>query len=360
MTPREGPVSARRTYIPGCFAIAASFTLLACGSDNEGPRAGLGYEERAVLDVKAFIQTNLDDLASAAAALQAAAPEADEDGWSAAADRDAVDAMKAEWKKARQAYERVEGAIAVIFRELDESTDARYDAFIEASGDADPFDGEGVTGVHAIERILWSDAIPPAVVEFESGLGARYNPAAFPATEAEAKAFKRGLCARLVADTRKMQSDFRGLALDAPSAFRGVIGSLSEQVEKVAKAATGEEESRYAQYTLADMRANVAAGRLTYGAFQGWLLSKEGDAAAVDQAVLDGFERIEEAYAALPGDALPPVPDMWSSEAPTAEQIETPFGQLFSLVQRESDDTVEGSLVRSMIDAADLLDIPEL
>lgn len=349
-----------RARLPFCLAVAASFALAACGSEGEEPLAAPGYEEQAVLDVKAFIQTNLDGLASAAAALQAAAPEPDEDGWSAAADKDAVDAMKAEWKKARWAYEHVEGAIAVLFRDLDVSTDARYDAFIETAADADPFDGEGVTGVHAIERILWSDAIPPAVVEFESGLGARYRAAAFPATEAEAKAFKRGLCARLVADTKKMQSDFRGLALDAPSAFRGVIGSLGEQVEKVAKAATGEEESRYAQYTLADMRANVAAGRLTYNAFQGWLLSKEGDAAAVDQAVLDGFERLEDAYAALPGDALPPVPDMWSSEDPTAAQLETPFGQLFSLVQRESDDTVEGSLVRSMAEAADLLGIPEL
>ncbi|WP_437587708.1 imelysin family protein [Sorangium sp. So ce1000] len=349
-----------RTCLPACLAMAASIALAACGGDDDGPLAAPGDEQQAVLDVKAFIQANLDDLASAAAALQAAAPEPDEDGWSAAADKDAVDAMKAEWKEARRAYEHVEGAIAVLFRDLDVSTDARYDAFIETAADADPFDGEGVTGIHAIERILWSDAIPPAVVEFESGLGARYRAAAFPATEAEAKAFKRGLCARLMADTKKMQSDFRGLALDAPSAFRGVIGSLSEQVEKVAKAATGEEESRYAQYTLADMRANVAAGRLTYNAFQPWILSKDGDAAAIDRAVLDGFERIESAYAALPGDALPPVPDMWSSERPTETQLETPFGRLFSLVQRESDDTVEGSLVRSMVEAADLLGIPEL
>ncbi len=54
------------------------------------------------------------------------------------------------------------------------------------------------------------------------------------------------------------------------------------------------------------------------------------------------------------------MPDLWSSEDPTSAQLETPFGQLFSLVQRESDDTVEGSLVRSMGEAADLLGIPEL
>ncbi|WP_437931531.1 imelysin family protein [Sorangium sp. So ce291] len=353
-------MATHRALLSFYLAIAASLALPACSSDDTGPLTAADHEAQAVLEVKALIQTNLDDLASAAAALQAAAPEPDKDGWSAAADTDAVDAMKAEWKRARRAYEHVEGAIAVVFRELDVSTDARYDAFIDASPDADLFDGEGVTGVHAIERILWSDSIPPAVVAFESGLGESYSAAAFPATEAEAKAFKRGLCARLVADTKRMQSDFRGLALDAPSAFRGVIGSILEQVEKVAKAATGEEESRYAQYTLADMRANVEAGRLTYEAFQPWLFSKEGDAAAVDQAVLDGFQRLDQAYAALPGDALPPVPGMWSSEDPTAAQLQTPFGQLFSRVRSESDDTVEGSLASSMVQAAALLGIPEL
>ncbi len=188
-----------------------------------------------MLDVKAFIQTNLDGLASAAAALQAAAPEPDEDGWSAAAGKDAVDAMKAEWKKARWAYEHIEGAIAVLFRDLDVSTDARYDAFIETAADADPFDGEGVTGVHAIERILWSDAIPPAVVEVRVG---PRDQAAPPRSRDRAG---RGVQARPLRppgggheeDAIRLSRAGARRAVGVP----GVIGSLGEQVEKVAKVA---------------------------------------------------------------------------------------------------------------------------
>jgi iron uptake system component EfeO len=348
-----------RAPLSFALPLAAALALPACsGGDNDKLLTDAEYEAQAVLDVKGFIQQNLDGFAAAAVALQAAAPAPDDDGWNSADDAAAVDAMKAEWKKARQAYERVEGAIAVLFPDLDVSTDARYDAFIETAPDPDLFDDEGVTGVHAIERILWSDAIPAQVAAFESALP-NYEPAAFPATEAEAGAFKGELCARLAADATKMQGDFKGLALDAPSAYRGVIGSMREQVEKIDKAATGEEESRYAQYTLGDMRANVASGEETYRAFQPWLLSK-GEGAEVDEKILAGFDRLDAGYAEISGDALPPVPEGWSSEAPTEEQLGTPFGRLFSLVQHESDDATDGTLVFEMTESASLLGIKEL
>ncbi|KYG04523.1 hypothetical protein BE21_46365 [Sorangium cellulosum] len=351
-------------HIPACLRsglaiAAAALSLPACGSDNETLYTDADYERRAVLEVKAFIQDNLDEFAAATAALQAAAPEPDEDGWSASSDKAAVDAMKAAWKEARQSYERVEGAIAVVFPDLDYSTDARYDAFIEVAADDDLFDDEGVTGVHGVERILWADEIPEPVLAFESAL-TNYKAAAFPATEAEAAAFKGELCERLKADAEKMKDDFEGLALDAPSAYRGVISSILEQVEKTSKAATGEEESRYAQYTLADMRANVAAGEQTYAAFQPWLLTKGAEGAEVDKAVLAGFDRLSSAYDAIEGDALPPLPDEWSEEAPTEEQLATPFGKLFSLVERESDDATPGTLAYDMTRSADLLGIPSL
>lgn len=44
---------------------------------------------------------------------------------------------------------------------------------------------------------------------------------------------------------------------------------------------------------------------------------------------------------------------------PAAAQHEPPFGQLFLLVPRESDDTVEATLVRSRGKAADRLSIPD-
>ncbi|MFT3770562.1 MAG: EfeM/EfeO family lipoprotein [Minicystis sp.] len=335
----------------------ASIPLLAllvtgCG-DNSTVIDDAEREQEAVVAVKAEIQTHLDELAAAVTALQKAAPAPDADGWSADADKAAVDAMRAEWKKARIAYESVEGALAVVFPQLDFVLDARYDAFIEATPDDDLFDDTGVTGMHAVERILWANAIPPQVLAFESAL-VNYQPATFPRTQDEATAFRDKLCARLVADVESMRSQWKTLALDAPAAYRGAMGSMEEQREKVVKAATGEEESRYAQFTLADMRANVAAGKATYAAFRDWLLIKEGGD-AVDQAVEQGFAALDAGYAAISGDSLPPVPEGWSSEAPSAELLETPFGKLFVIVQGQAELDTQGSLVSSMTKAEQML-----
>jgi iron uptake system component EfeO len=319
---------------------------------------GSSPEEQALLEVKSYIQDNLDSLHDAAVALQKDAPAPDSDGWSASQDAAAVQKLRADWKKARTAYEHVEGAIAVLFPELDESTDARYDGFIATGPDDNLFDDQGVTGIHAVERILWSDSTPQRVVDFEKGLP-YFVPAAFPANENQAREFKEKLLVRLVSDIDEMRTQFGPLALDNSAAFRGVIGSMKEQIEKADKAASGEEESRYAQYTLADMRANVEAGIYTYNAFKPWLLSLEGGK-ALDTKIATGFKRIQDHYATLPGDALPEVPAQWSSQQPSAQDLATPFGQLYQLLSDESDPDLDTSLVSSMEASADLLGIPRL
>jgi iron uptake system component EfeO len=342
---QEGTIMKRLRYL-------LPLACVACSSSAQSP------EQQALDDVKAFVSRNVDALVAASAALRDAAPAPDPDGWNAQSDATAVATMRASWKRARVAYEHVEGAIAVLFPELDVSTDERYDGFLGTYGpDADLFDGENVTGVHAIERILWSDSIAPAVVTFESSLPG-YLPARFPANQQEAQSFKAALCGRLLSDTTTMQDALRPLALDPAAAFRGVLGSMQEQVEKADKAATGEEESRYARYTLADMRANVEAGMATFEAFRPWLLAEGGDelAAGIDAA----FARVEAAYAALPGDALPWVPATWSSLAPTAQDLATDFGQLWTVVRNEADEDAPGSLVANLSSAAALMDIPEL
>ncbi|HLL53922.1 MAG TPA: imelysin family protein [Myxococcaceae bacterium] len=314
--------------------------------------------EHALLTVKGYIQGNLDALHDAVVQLQKDAPLPDEDGWSATRDAAAVSRMKDSWKRARHSYEHVEGAIAVLFPEYDHSTDERYDGFIATRPDDNLFDGQGVTGIHAAERILWADSIPPRVTEFESGLPA-YSPAAFPADARQARDFKEGLLGRLVADVRAMRDQFRPLALDTPAAYRGVIGSMAEQLEKTRLAATGEEESRYARHTLADMRANVTAGVETYKAFQPWLRSLRGGP-ALDARILAGFQRLQDRYASLPGDALPEVPATWSSQNPSAEDLATPFGQLYQLLEEEADPDRDGSLVNAMNASALLLGIEPL
>ena len=133
---------------------------------------------------------------------------------------------------------------------------------------------------------------------------------------------------------------------------------MNEQVEKAIKAAGGEEESRYAQYTLADMRNNVAAGVETFDAFKPWLLTTTNGAALASQ-IQSGFQKIQDKYNSIQGDALPPVPGSWSM-TPTAEDRATPFGQLFTLLEDESNPDTDGSLVNTMNKSADELKIPRL
>jgi iron uptake system component EfeO len=335
-----------RAPSPARYVVAAALSalcLLGCGSDEEGsPR------DKAIADVKAYVSSNLDDLVASTSALCAAAPAADADGWNATADASAISTMKDSWRKARVAYEHVEGAIAVLFPELDVATDERYDGFLTELGpDDNLFDDQGVTGIHAVERILWSDAPRAEVVAFEKEIKG-YKVAAFPANMAEAGDFKSKLCNRLVVDSTKMRDQFKPLALEPATAYRGVIGSMEEQLEKITLAASGEEESRYADETLADMRANVEGGKATHAAFRAWLReSKDGPA-------------IDDAYAANAGRKLPPVPPSWSSVTPSTADLMTPFGQLYTLLKKESDPEAAGTVVNDMGKAAEAMGIPVL
>lgn len=335
------------------FLVVASLLAVGCSDDPD-----LSREDQALLDVKAYVSGQLSELADAAVDLQAAAPEPDADGWNATSDAAAVMQMREAWVRARVAYERVEGAIAVLFPHLDVSTDERYDGFIEEAPDDDLFDGDGVTGMHAIERILWADSHPAHVVAFESAL-AGYAPAAFPATEAEARDFRGALLQRLVDDTATMRDDFEPLALDPASAFRGVIGSMAEQLEKVSLAATGEDESRYAEHTLGDMRANLEGGRAIYGAFRDWLRDQEGGA-EIDARIEAGFDRIDARYDTIPGVSIPEVPPTWNPGMPSDADLATEYGQLWLLLTTESDPAQPDSLVSEMTIAADALGIPQL
>jgi iron uptake system component EfeO len=331
----------------------SSLLLLALVACQTEPAAS--PEEQATLEVKAVVTDELDKLHAAAVALREAAPVADADGWNATADADAVGRMRTHWAEARVSYERIEGAIAVLFPDLDAATDERYDGFLEAAPDDDLFDGEGVTGVHAIERILWADQHPPETVAFEAALDG-YQAAAYPADAAQSAAFRDELVQRLIDDIALMQTSFEPLALDPAAAYSGVVGSMAEQLEKVELAATGEDESRYADHTLADMRANLEGGRDLYEAFVPWLTAEPGGQ-DLHTAILAGFDRIEASYDEHAGTGVPPVPEGWSAE-PSDELRATPYGELFGLLEHEADPEAEDSLVRAMIDAAELMDIP--
>ncbi len=153
-----------------------------------------------------------------------------------------------------------------------------------------------------------------------------------------------------------MGARFEPLALDAAAAYDGVVGSMMEQVEKVSLAQTGEEESRYAQHTAADMRANLEGGRGIYDRFSEWVQSKDGGV-EVDRAVYDGFDRMQLALDSIDGESIPAVPATWNPDAPSEADLATPYGQLWSVVQTESDPEADGSVVSAMAEAGALIGI---
>jgi len=311
---------------------------MACSSSSE--EASEDPRDEAITNVKVYVGEQLDGLVAATERLQAAAPERT---WR---DQD-VRAMRAAWHDARDAYERVEGAIAMLFPHLDVRVDERYDGFVELLADRHLFNGRGVTGMHAVERILWAGEHPEAVVRFESAL-LRYVEARRPADAEEARLFRDELVGQLVRDCRTMRDQFRPLAIDPAAAYRGLLGSVEEQLEKVLLAATGEDESRYSQRTLADMRENLAGGRAIFEAVRP-ALGDEAVAARIEA----GWARLAEAYA-IEGDAIPEVPEGWSPESGEATSA---FGRLHAAVAREADPEEEGSLMSALLEGARAMDV---
>jgi iron uptake system component EfeO len=309
----------------------------------------------------ATLLTDVQALHDATVELQAAAPTPAGRGWDATQDAAAITAMTQAWIKARAAYERTEGALAPLFPMIDEAIDFRYDDFIAVldGGDQDLFDDQGVTGMHAIERILFARETPASVIEVESTLPG-YKAAAWPASEADAQAFKTKLCAQLVKDTQLLTDQWQQqTSFDLGGAFQGLIALMNEQREKVNKAASQEEESRYAQRTLADLRDNLAGTTRIYALFRDWLRTKS-DGDVIDSDIESSFASLDSTYGSFAGDAIPAPSASWSSEHPSVADLQTPFGKLYSAVQKAVDPNVSGSAVDGMNRAARALGFPEL
>jgi len=331
--------------------------VAACGDSGE---SNAEFTKAVVTSMHDSIASDLADLQQAARDLQAAAPTPSGRGWDATLDATAIDAMKAAWVRTRTSYEHVEGATAPIFPMADVTMDARYDDFLTmlgTAGDPDAFDGTGVTGMHGIERILYAPGIRPEVIAFESTLPG-YRAAAFPATEAEAAEFKTGIAQKLIDDADALHDQWVSAAtIDIGAAYQGLVGLMNEQKEKVNLAATGEEESRYANDTLFDLRNNLDGTKKVYELFRDWIAARNGD--PDDTAIEEKFTSLSALYDSNAGDALPPVPATWSSDNPTAADQATPFGMLWVQVHADVDPQTAGSIVFSMNQIATLLGFPQ-
>jgi iron uptake system component EfeO len=339
-------------------ALALALALAGCGG-------GEAQQDTVARAMQQSLQSRIATLHTAAQELCDGAPTPAGRGWDKDMDAAAIDGMKTSWKVARDAYEHVEGATAPIYPDIDVAIDERYDGFLAelgADGDQNLFDGQGVTGMHAIERILYADVTPPSVVAFEKSLPG-YKAAAWPQTAAEAASFKDELCARLVTDAQALLDGWTPAHIDVSGAFQGLIGLVNEQQEKVNKAATSEEESRYSQRTMADLRANLDGTSAIYGLFRGWLRTKTAAGTTpsgtdVDAAITAGLGGLDVVYGGVEGDAIPAPPVTWSAEMPSAADLATPFGRLYTQIHDAVDPMKAGSLVNHMNDGANLLGIP--
>jgi iron uptake system component EfeO len=184
-------------------AILVTLLIAACG---DSVKTDTEFKSVLVTSMHDSLLGDIDALVQASTELENVAPTPNGRGWDATQDAAAIAAMKTAWMRARTAYEHIEGALAPIFPEIDTSIDARYDNFLadeNGQGDSYLFDDQGVTGLHAVERILYADVTPQHVIDFEKTLPG-YRAAAFPATEQEASDFKTKLCAKIVADAQTL------------------------------------------------------------------------------------------------------------------------------------------------------------
>jgi iron uptake system component EfeO len=344
------------------FALVASALPLAASCGGTSAETDADFQKDVVTGMHDSISVQLAALGSAAVDLQTAAPT---HAWDATADADAITARKAAWRRTRVAYELVEGATAPIFPQFDNSMDARYDDFLSGNagvelgsdGDTTPFDGSGITGMHAIERILYANVIPADVVAFEETLPG-YGSASFPLTDPDAMTFKTGICQRLIDDANMLHDQWVPSAIDLGGSYQGLVSLMNEQKEKVDLASSGQEESRYSQLTLFDLRNNLMGTENIYALFQPWIAARSKDGSE-NTMIEAGFAKLDADYTAVSGDAIPPTPPDWSSDMPTTADLATPFGTLWESVHEAVDPTTPGSVVYEMNAVATLLGFPQ-
>lgn len=352
--------TAMTASVVGCSSPRDDGGAAPVGTTSTTPVDDTVQREKTVRAMHDVLLVDVAALARAASELRDAAPTPADRGWDKVQDAAAIASMRAAWVRARTAYEHIEGALAPLFPDIDTAIDARYDDFLvdltSEGGDKYLFDDKGVVGMHAVERVLYADVIPARVVTFEKALPG-YAAAAMPATAQEAADFKAKLCTKLVADTQLLLNEWSPAKINVAIAYSGLVSLVEEQREKVLKASTNEEESRYSQRTMTDLRDNLAGTKAAYAIFQPWIASKPGGVDH-DRAIAAGLSSLEAAYASVQGEAIPEPPATWSAEAPSAADLQSPFGKLYTVVTQVADRTNKDSIVGKLESAGSLLGFP--
>src|SRR4029079_8648600 len=202
----------RRGFSASLVIALAALTACMDKSDSD-------YRADVTASIHDSIVADLDAMIVAGLNLQASAPTR---AWSASKDADAIRDMQEAWKRMRRSWEHVEGAINALFPTIDDELDGRYEAMLGDTGDQNLFDATGVIGMHAIERILYSQTIKPEVIAFEGALDG-YKEAAFPATDDEAISFKTVLVQRLIKNATDLRKEWQPNVIDIGSAYLGLV-----------------------------------------------------------------------------------------------------------------------------------------
>ena len=338
-------------------ALAFALAIGACSAHSnalpppvDDPAAAQATKDRIV----AVVQPQLDALVQAATEMRDAAPP--DRGWDPTLDAVLIETMKQTWMRAHDAYEHAEVAVEPLFADEQLGIDGRYEVYM-TSGERErnPFDDRIVVGLHAVERILWYDSIPQYVLDFEDGIPLGFR-AALPADASQASLFKTQLLNRLVAESTHVRDLFAS-RLDLGRVFGGLVASLQEQKDDVSKRAFGQDESRYSQRSMVDLRSQLEGARAVYGAYRPWLLEWP-DGADVDGKIASGFDALASAYAAIDGDAIPAGPKPWKPLHPSDADLATTFGRLFSAASTASATATDGSLAFELNVAATGMALP--
>jgi iron uptake system component EfeO len=338
---------------PLLFALALAAP--ACQADNDRVLADAAREEEAIASTRALLVVHAETLHDSVVALCAAAPAPAEGGWVHPRDDAAIKAMMASWQEARLGYDGLAGVMSRLPPERALDLDARYEQALEAGPDPDPFDQRGFIGLHALERVLWAERVPAAVLAYEGTLEGALAPA-FPASKDEATRFRDELCARAVEDTGAVEGEVEALSLDALEAYAIVDRLADGQIDMLSEAGEQREASRYAGFTLADLRARLSTAAAVQAAFRPWLGTKS-TGPHVDEEVQSALDRLDKQYAAYGTDALPAPPEGWSNTAFSEEALKSPFGRLYAVVVNETNSDLDGSLTHSWHECATLLGI---
>lgn len=340
----------RRAIVEACLvAVALTAPLASCADKTDAD-----YRVEVTASMHTSITSDLAALVSAAHDLQTAAPSR---AWSPAADDAAIGRMRQAWGRMRASWENVEGAVSPMFAGLDKTMDSRYENFLRDlgdQGDQDLFDDEGVIGMHAVERVLFAPRTRAEVIAFERRLPG-YKTAAYPATDDEAIAFKTQLVQRLIDDAEALSAGWRPDDIDIAAAYHGLVDLMLEQRDKVDLAVTGEEESRYANVTMADLRNNLTGTNKVYDLFREWIRSKASAAESSDKQVVEKLTALMNVYSLNTGDSLPAVPSDWNAADPSPASLDTPYGSLWQEIHSSVDPNSTDSVVNVMSQIGSLL-----